>query len=119
MTAEQQQALLANGQAQLRAFVEAGGQVLFGTDVGYMTDYDPSDEYTYMQQAGMTYTQILAALTTAPAARFGAAVRTGRVAPGLDGDITVVDGEPERDIRALARVRYALRGGRLLYDKAR
>jgi imidazolonepropionase-like amidohydrolase len=119
MTAEQQQALLANGQAQLRAFAEAGGQVLFGTDVGYMTDYDPSDEYAYMQQAGLTYAQILAALTTAPAARFGVAARTGRVAPGLDGDVTVVDGAPERDIRTLARVRYALRGGRLIYDTTR
>ena len=119
MTAEQQQALLANGQAQLRAFAEAGGQVLFGTDVGYMTDYDPSDEYAYMQQAGLTYAQILAALTTAPATRFGMAARTGRVAPGLDGDVTVVDGEPERDIRTLAQVRYTLRGGRLLYDKTR
>jgi imidazolonepropionase-like amidohydrolase len=93
--------------------------VLFGTDVGYMTDYDPSDEYAYMQEAGLTYAQILAALTTAPAARFGAAARTGRLAPGLDGDVTVVDGDPERDIRALARARYTLRGGRLIHDQAR
>jgi len=119
LPAEAQQRLLGAGQAQLRAFAEAGGQVLFGTDVGYMTDYDPADEYAYMQQAGLTYVQILAALTTAPAARFGVAARTGRVAPGLDGDVTVVDGAPERDIRTLARVRYALRGGRLIYDKTR
>ena len=116
---EQQHALLAAGQAQLRAFTEAGGQVLFGTDVGYMTDYDPSDEYAYMREAGLTYAQILAALTTAPAARFGAAARTGRLAPGLDGDVTVVDGDPERDTRALGRVRYTLRGGRLIHDQAR
>jgi len=108
---------VATGQAQLRAFAEAGGQVLFGTDVGYMTDYDPTDEYVYLQQAGLTYAGILAALTTAPAMRFGVAARTGRLAPGLDADVTVVDGEPERDIRALARVRYTLRAGRLLYDK--
>ena len=118
LPAEAQQRLL-RGQAQLKAFAEAGGQVLFGTDVGYMTDYDPADEYAYMQQAGLTYPQILAALTTAPAARFGLAARTGRLGPGLDGDVTVVDGEPERDIRALARVRYALRGGRLIYDRNR
>ena len=119
MTPAQQQAVLAAGQAQLRAFAEGGGQVLFGTDVGYMTDDDPTDEYVYMQQAGLTYAQILAALTLAPATRFGLAARTGRLAPGLDGDVAVVEGAPERDIRALARVRYTLRGGRLLYDKAR
>jgi hypothetical protein len=32
-----------------------------------MTDYDPSDEYAYMQRAGLSTAQILAALTTAPA----------------------------------------------------
>ncbi len=80
-----------------------------------MTDYDPTDEYVYMQRAGMSYERILAALTTAPAARFGAATRTGRLAPGLDADIVVLDGDPPRDIRALARVRTTLRGGRVLH----
>jgi imidazolonepropionase-like amidohydrolase len=105
--------------AQLRAFAEAGGQVLFGTDVGYMTDYDPTDEYVSMQQAGLSYAQILASLTTGPAQRFGRAARTGRLAPGLDADVTVVDGRPEDDIRALARVRYTLRSGRLLFARPR
>jgi len=119
LPAEQEQRLLAAGQAQLRAFTEVGGQVLFGTDVGYMTDYDTTDEYVYMQQAGLTYAQILAALTTAPAARFGMGSRTGRLAPGLDADVTVVDGDPARDVRALAQVRYTLRGGRLIFDRPR
>jgi hypothetical protein len=55
---------------QLRAFVGAGGQVLFGTDVGYMSVYDPADEYALMSESGMTSRQILASLTTAPAERF-------------------------------------------------
>ena len=110
-------AVLGVAQAQLRAFAEAGGQVLFGTDVGYMPDYDPTDEYVFMQQAGLSYAQILAALTTAPAERFGVAPRAGRLARGLAGDVVVVDGDPERDIRALAKVRYTLRGGRVLYAR--
>jgi hypothetical protein len=65
--------VLGRAQAQLRAFADAGGQVLFGTDVGYMTEYDPADEYVFMQQAGLSYARVLAALTTAPAERFGAA----------------------------------------------
>ena len=107
--------VLGNGQAQLRAFAELGGQVLFGTDVGYMTDYDPTDEYVYMQQAGLSYARILAALTTAPAARFGAAARTGRLAAGLDADVVVLDGHPAEDIRALGRVRATLRSGQVIY----
>jgi imidazolonepropionase-like amidohydrolase len=111
-------AVLGNGQAQLRAFADLGGQVLFGTDVGYMTDYDPTDEYVYMQQAGLSYARILAALTTAPAARFGAAARTGRLAAGLDADVVVLDGHPAEDIRALGRVRATLRGGQIIYRRA-
>jgi imidazolonepropionase-like amidohydrolase len=111
--------IVANGGAQVRAFSELGGQILFGTDVGYMTEYDPTDEYVYLQRAGLTYAQILAALTTAPAARFGQAARTGRLAAGLDADVTVVEGDPARDIRALARVRYALRGGRVIFERSR
>ncbi|MBI4468590.1 MAG: hypothetical protein HY650_04620 [Acidobacteria bacterium] len=46
--------------------------ILFGTGVGAgVDDYDPSDEYTLMAEAGMTFRQILASLTTVPAERFG------------------------------------------------
>ena len=38
---------------QLGIFAEAGGEVLFGTDLGYMTDYDPTEEYTRMAEAGL------------------------------------------------------------------
>jgi imidazolonepropionase-like amidohydrolase len=113
------QRVLATGQAQVRAFAGLGGQVLFGTDVGYMTDYDPTDEYVYLQGAGLSYPQILAALTTAPAERFGASARAGRLAVGLDADIAVVEGEPESDIRALARVRYTLRAGVVIFERVR
>jgi len=60
-------------------------------------------------------TKILAALTTAPASRFGAAARTGRLATGLDADIAVLEGDPAQDIRALASLRATLRGGRVIY----
>ena len=59
------------GVGQLQRWVAAGGAVLFGTDVGYMSDYDPTEEYILMGKAGMSFRQILASLTTAPAERFG------------------------------------------------
>jgi imidazolonepropionase-like amidohydrolase len=102
-------------QAQLRAFSDLGGQVLVGTDVGYMTDYDMTEEYVFMQEAGLSYARILAALTTAPAERFRAGDRTGRLVSGLSADIVVVDGDPARDIRALAKVRHTIRAGRVLF----
>ena len=105
-----------NAAAQLKAFADAGGQLLFGTDVGYMADYDPTDEYLLMQQAGLSFSQVLASLTTGPAVRFARAAHSGRIAPGMDADLVVIEGNPERDISALARVRYAVRQGRVVYD---
>ena len=106
--------VLGNGVAQTRAFAELGGQLLFGTDVGYMTDYDPTDEFVYLERVGLASAQILAMLTTAPAARFGRA-RTGRLAPGLAADIVVLDGDPTQDVRAFARVRTTMRDGRVIH----
>ena len=111
------EAVLGIARDQLRAFAEGGGQVLFGTDVGYITDYDTTDEYVYMQQAGLSYGQILASLTTAPAARFGAVNKTGRLAVGFDADVVVLEGDPATDIRALARVRTTMRAGRVIAGK--
>jgi imidazolonepropionase-like amidohydrolase len=100
---------------QLRAYAGAGGQVLFGTDVGYI-DYDPTDEYVLMQRAGMTFSAILDSLTTAPAARFAYAERTGRVLAGMDADLTLLDADPATDVEAFAAVRYVVRAGRVIYQ---
>jgi imidazolonepropionase-like amidohydrolase len=109
--------VLANGVAQTRAFAELGGQLLFGTDVGYMTDYDPSEEFVYLHRAGLTPTQILAMSTTAPAARFGLENRTGRLTPGLSADVVVLDGDPALDVRVFAKVRTTMREGRIIHGR--
>lgn len=99
---------------QLRAWLAAGGTVLFGNDLGAV-EYDPTEEYILMSRAGMTFRQILASLTTAPAGRFGDSERLGRIAAGLQADLAVLKGDPSGDIRALAAVRYTLRAGRIVY----
>jgi imidazolonepropionase-like amidohydrolase len=101
--------------AQLRAWQECGGTILFGTDYGAV-DGDPHTEYALMAQAGMNCAQILASLTTAPADRFGARDRSGRIAAGLQADLAVLEGDPEQDAAALARVRYTIRRGQLVYQ---
>jgi imidazolonepropionase-like amidohydrolase len=104
---------------QLRAWVRARGEVLFGTDVGYMTAYDPTEEYALMTKAGMTFPRILASLTTAPAERFGASKQLGRVAPGFAADLTILRNDPSKDIRALAAVEYTIRDGKVIYRSSR
>lgn len=105
-----------SGVHQLRSYFQAGGQILFGTDLGYITDYDPSEEYQQMKRAGMRFQDILASLTTAPAKRFGRSGRTGRVAAGMDADLVLLAGDPAINIEALTRVRYTLRQGKIIYQ---
>ena len=102
---------------QLRAWVRARGEVLFGTDIGYMTAYDPTEEYALMTKAGMTFPRILASLTTAPAERFGASKQLGRFAPGFAADLTILRNDPSKDIRALAAVEYTIRDGKVIYRR--
>ena len=79
---------------QLGAFSRAGGQVLFGTDVGYIDQFDTSDEFKWMSRAGMSFRDILASLTTNPAQRFGYAAHSGRIAKGLDAELVVLERRP-------------------------
>ena len=114
-TPEQAQGFAEQGVGELRQYQQAGGQILFGTDVGYMTDYDPTQEYVLMARAGLTAMQILDALTTAPAVRFGEAESRGRIAPGMEADIAVLAADPVRDVRNFATIRYTIRHGQVIY----
>jgi imidazolonepropionase-like amidohydrolase len=103
------------GAEQVRHHARLGGRILFGTDVGYMTDDDPRREYVLLREAGLNLRDILASLTTNPATQFGQEARTGQLMPGLDADVVVIDGDPSRDIEALANVRLVLRQGKIVY----
>ena len=103
---------------ELRVFSHSGGEVLFGTDVGYTDHFDTQLEFTLMSSAGMDFQQILASLTTVPARRFGYAGRSGRVARGLDADLTVLQRDPSKDITAFSRVQFTISRGRVIYSAA-
>ena len=100
---------------QLRAYSEAGGQILFGTDVGYIQQFDTSEEFAWMSRAGMSFEQILASLTTSPAERFGHSNHSGRIAKGMDADLVVLSGDPKQDIAAFSKVRYTIRRGEVIH----
>lgn len=101
---------------QLHAYASAGGQILFGTDIGYIDHYDTAEEFQLMSRAGMTLPQILASLTTNPAQRFGYASHSGRIVPGFDADVVVLKSDPAADITALSHVAYTIRNGKVIFD---
>jgi imidazolonepropionase-like amidohydrolase len=107
--------LVAGGVAQLKAFADNGGSVLFGTDVGFTQLYDTSLDMEFMGRA-LPPRAVLASLTTNPASYFKAA-KKGRLEAGFDADVVVLDGDPEADVRNLAKVAYTLRAGTIIYQR--
>jgi imidazolonepropionase-like amidohydrolase len=98
---------------QVHAFAQAGGQILFGTDAGFMQDYDPSAEYRLMGQA-IGWRAILASLTTTPADRFGQSGQRGRVEAGLAADLVLLSSDPQSDPTAFAKVSLTIRAGEII-----
>ncbi len=103
---------------EVRDYSNAGGQILFGTDVGYTDAFDTTEEYRLMSHA-LDWRQILTSLTTAPASRFGFSARKGRIAPGMDADLVVLNADPAQDPTAFARVRDTIRAGRVIWGSDR
>jgi imidazolonepropionase-like amidohydrolase len=114
---DRQELVLGDARTQLSAFARAGGTVLFGTDVGYMTDMDPTEEYVQMARAGLTPMQILASLTTAPAARWNEGQLRGRVQAGQMADLVVLNGDPAEDVKHFADVKCTIRSGKPIFTR--
>lgn len=104
---------------EVKSYSDIGGQIMFGTDIGFLTDYPSlTKEFGYLGRAGLTFSQILATLTTTPAARMGFADVTGAIRQGMDADILVLDGDPAKDLSAFCRVAVTFRQGRIIYQKS-
>jgi imidazolonepropionase-like amidohydrolase len=109
---------IADIRAEVFKFHQFGGVLMFGTDTGFLQDYDVKEEYHQLALAGFSYRDVLAMLTTAPAQRFHVADQEGSIAVGKKGDLTVLSADPASDSLAFAKVRYAIRGGKVIANAA-
>lgn len=96
--------------AQLRA---VGVAVLAGTDapnLGTAHGASMHRELELLVEAGLSPVSALMAATSVPACAFGLCDR-GRIAPGLQADLLLVDGDPTADITATRRIVAVWRRG--------
>jgi imidazolonepropionase-like amidohydrolase len=101
----------------LALFVEAGGEVVLGTDYAgaRKVDFDlgmPIHEIEWMQEAGMTPLQIIVAATRNGARSCNIERELGTLEKGKLADVLVVDGDPLVDVHALTKARLILREGK-------
>ncbi|HYA70745.1 MAG TPA: amidohydrolase family protein [Thermoplasmata archaeon] len=99
----------------VRRFHARGGEILFGTDVGYMKDYSIEEEIQALSGCGFGPREILRSMTTAPAERFGVGESVGSVVSGARADLVVLDADPFENPLAFTQVRATIRGGRVLH----
>jgi imidazolonepropionase-like amidohydrolase len=103
------------GVAEVKQYSSQGGTILFGTDVGFQTTYDTTQEFELMGGA-MSWREILASLTTSPSEFFRAAGE-GRVERGMRADLVVLDADPAEDVRNFAKVADTIRDGKVIYSE--
>lgn len=101
------------GVSNLRTFLEAGGDVVYGTDLGNEgpgPGIDPL-EISAMADAGMSSRDIITAATVRAARHLGFADR-GSIAVGKRADLVLVEGDPLHDPSDLTKVHAVWRAGR-------
>jgi imidazolonepropionase-like amidohydrolase len=103
--------------AEVQQFHQLGGTLLFGTDVGYMTDYTTEGEFVELGRSGLDWKTVLAMLTTNPAARMGVSDSKGTVTPGKLADLTILDADPANDLTNFSRVHAVLRSGKVVWQR--
>jgi imidazolonepropionase-like amidohydrolase len=97
-------------------FRQLGGRLVYGTDTGFLPDYDQGEEFRQLMQAGFGFREVLAMLTTAPAELFRLSQREGKVMAGMRGDLTILSEDPASgNPEAFTKTRYTVRGGKVIW----
>jgi imidazolonepropionase-like amidohydrolase len=101
--------------ANTRRFVEAGGSVVYGTDLGNAGPQPGIDarEVDALVRAGLSGLDVVKAATVTASSWLGLGER-GSITSGKIADLVAIGGDPRTNSRSLTDVRMVWRGGRLV-----
>ena len=90
---------------------KAGVKIAFGTDAGVYAHGKNWLEFVYMTEAGMPALEAIRAATMNGAELIGISDKTGSIEKGKLADIIAVDGDPQKDIQSMGRVKMVMKDG--------
>ncbi len=96
-----------------RKAVERGVRIVFGTDAVAGMAGTTSPEFERRTANGMSTEQAIRSATTVAAEALGLADSVRNLESGKLADIIAVEGNPLQDVRALGRVVFVMKGGRI------
>jgi imidazolonepropionase-like amidohydrolase len=96
-----------------------GLKVIFGTDAVAGAHGRNAEEFLYrVQTCGQDPMAALVSANSLAAEALGLQNRIGSIAPGLEADIIALDGDPLKDITAVRRVVFVMKGGKVFVNLA-
>ena len=98
------------------AFAKAakkGAKIVFGTDAAAGMPGHTAPEFERRVALGVSPLQAIVQATSTPAKALGMADKIGDLKPGMFADIIAVEGNPLEDIKALGRVAFVMKEGKI------
>ena len=103
-----------------RAARTAGLKTVYGTDAVAGAHGRNAEDFIYrVRDAGLDPMMVMVSANSLGAEALGMTNQIGSIAPGLEADIIALDGDPLKDIMAVRRVVFVMKGGVVYKDSGR
>jgi imidazolonepropionase-like amidohydrolase len=104
--------------ASVQKAVKAGIKIVYGTDIGGIEWTEPmAQEFPYLTQFGLSAMDAIHAATSRAADMLDEKGELGVLAPGAFADVIAVNGDPVKDVKELANVKFVMKGGQVFKNE--